>query len=599
MLRIVDLGVRYRVMLKIGSDTLLNSSLIVATSLLVANSAIAAETSESGVLGEGNSLEQTQQYGQASEGMDQITSVSQLRDVQPTDWAFQALQSLVERYGCIAGYPDGTFRGNKPMTRFEFAAGLNACMEKVTQLISGSSGGSVTKSDLAVLQKLQEQFSAELATLRGRVDSLEARTAELEAKQFSTTTKLRGEAIFAVEDLVGNNGRLAVSSRQKKAALNSLQDNAVLADRVRLNFDTSFTGQDLLRTRLQARNDIQYDSTRSGTRMTRLGFDGDNQNQFTLDKLFYRFPLGKATTIQVDATNAEFNDNVNNFNPLFQASGTGSISRFGRFNPIYRQVGASSTSGVSTGGAALTIRQYFSKQAELSLGYQAFSSNDPSQKAGLFNGAYAALAQLAFKPNDAVNLGLTYVHNYFPGASVNMTGSTGSTYASAPFGSIATSGDNFGIEGSLRPSSAFVISAWGGYTISTAEVNQSITKNGLTTRTIKKGDTADSINWAVTLGLPNFGGKGNLLGFVFGMPPKITDTTLRGQNVFASNGVLVGQKPFRNDSKATSYHLEAFYRYQVTDNISITPGAFVILDPEDNNVNGNIWVGTLRTTFTF
>lgn len=38
-------------------------------------------------------------------GMSQVTSVSQLSDVQPTDWAFQALQSLVERYGCIAGYP--------------------------------------------------------------------------------------------------------------------------------------------------------------------------------------------------------------------------------------------------------------------------------------------------------------------------------------------------------------------------------------------------------------------------------------------------------------------------------------------------------------
>ncbi|MBD1842973.1 hypothetical protein H6F89_06020, partial [Cyanobacteria bacterium FACHB-63] len=36
----------------------------------------------------------------------QVTSVSQLSDVRPTDWAFQALQSLVERYGCIAGYPD-------------------------------------------------------------------------------------------------------------------------------------------------------------------------------------------------------------------------------------------------------------------------------------------------------------------------------------------------------------------------------------------------------------------------------------------------------------------------------------------------------------
>lgn len=52
-----------------------------------------------------------------SQSMEQVTSVSQLSDVQPTDWAFQALQSLVERYGCIAGYPDGTYRGNRALTR--------------------------------------------------------------------------------------------------------------------------------------------------------------------------------------------------------------------------------------------------------------------------------------------------------------------------------------------------------------------------------------------------------------------------------------------------------------------------------------------------
>ena len=53
----------------------------------------------------------------------------------------------------------------------------------------------VTKEDLATLQRLQEEFSAELATLRGRVDALEARTAELEANQFSTTSKLEGEVV--------------------------------------------------------------------------------------------------------------------------------------------------------------------------------------------------------------------------------------------------------------------------------------------------------------------------------------------------------------------------------------------------------------------
>lgn len=134
----------------------------------------------------------------------QVTSVSQLSDVQPTDWAFQALQSLVERYGCIAGYPNSTYRGNRALTRYEFAAGLNACLDRVNELIATATADLVTKQDLALLQRLQEDFSAELATLRGRVDSLEARTAELEANQFSTTTKLKGEATFTLADTFGD-----------------------------------------------------------------------------------------------------------------------------------------------------------------------------------------------------------------------------------------------------------------------------------------------------------------------------------------------------------------------------------------------------------
>lgn len=135
------------------------------------------------------------QEGVSGDSQSQVTSVSQFSDVQPTDWAFQALQSLVERYGCIAGYPNGTYRGNRAMTRYEFAAGLNACLDRVNELIATATADLVTKEDLATLQRLQEEFSAELATLRGRVDALEARTAELEANQFSTTTKLKGEAI--------------------------------------------------------------------------------------------------------------------------------------------------------------------------------------------------------------------------------------------------------------------------------------------------------------------------------------------------------------------------------------------------------------------
>jgi hypothetical protein len=123
--------------------------------------------------------------------MDQVTNVTQLRDVQPTDWAYEALRSLVERYGCIAGYPDGTFRGNRAMTRYEFAAGLNSCLQQIERLLVNL-GDVASQDDLKTLQRLLDEFNTELVTLKTRVDTLEGRTAFLEDNQFSTTTNCLG-----------------------------------------------------------------------------------------------------------------------------------------------------------------------------------------------------------------------------------------------------------------------------------------------------------------------------------------------------------------------------------------------------------------------
>src|SRR4028119_947974 len=230
--------------------------------------------------------------------LQQVTSVSQLSDVRPTDWAFQALQSLVERYGCIAGYPDGTFRGNRAMTRYEFAAGLNACLDKVSELIRGGTGNLATRDDLAALQRLQEEFAAELATLRGRGDALEARTAELEANQFSTTTKLTGEAIFALSDDFGGKINLFNRNGQK---IGSDNNEAVFQQRVRLNLNTSFTGRDLLLTRLQVGNGQRFNlgATSEGTQT--WNFVGRTDNVVALDTLLYKFPVGPRLNVTLAA----------------------------------------------------------------------------------------------------------------------------------------------------------------------------------------------------------------------------------------------------------------------------------------------------------
>lgn len=505
------------------------------------------------------------QNAPTNDNLAQVTSVSQLSDVQPTDWAFQALQSLVERYGCIAGYPDGTYRGNRALTRYEFAAGLNACLDRVNELIATATADLVRKEDLATLQRLQEEFAAELATLRGRVDALEVRTAELEANQFSTTTKLTGEVVAAVSDVFGSNN---VAGTDIDA-----NTNTTLAARARLNFNTSFNGRDLLRTRLQAANFPSY-AAGTGTPMTRLGFDTNTNNQFELDDFFYRFPIGERFQAQFDFTNTEYNDNIYTFNPAFESSGRGAISRFGRFNPIYR-VGS---------GAGVTLQFNPNGPIGASVGYIANNANNPGDGTGLFDGSFAALGQLAFRPNDKINLGLTYARTYDKGngqggvagaGATSLFDGTGSVLANQPFGNVPTAANHYGVEASFRPTDKLIISGWAGLTDAEDK--------------FRAGDSSATIfNYAVSLALQDVGPEGSQLGLIVGQPPKVTDNDLLPQ---AGGGG--GEDP------DTSYHIEALYRLQLNDNIAVTPGLLVILNPEHNDANDTIYVGTLRTTFTF
>jgi hypothetical protein len=117
----------------------------------------------------------------------QFAPVYGLTDVQPGDWAFQALRNLIDNYGCLSGFPDGTFRGDRAVSRFEFAAGLSACLDQIVEVLP---------EDIATVAQLQSSFAAELNT---RVDALEAEVEALRGTQFSTTTRLFGQVIFGVQ----------------------------------------------------------------------------------------------------------------------------------------------------------------------------------------------------------------------------------------------------------------------------------------------------------------------------------------------------------------------------------------------------------------
>ncbi len=79
-------------------------------------------------------------YTTLTNQLNQITNINQLRDVSPQDWSYEALKNLVENYGCIVGYPDRTYRGDRPLTRNEFAAGLSACLTQIEKRILASKG---------------------------------------------------------------------------------------------------------------------------------------------------------------------------------------------------------------------------------------------------------------------------------------------------------------------------------------------------------------------------------------------------------------------------------------------------------------------------
>ena len=202
-------------------------------------------------------------------GAEQLTSSSQFSDLRPTDWAYQALGNLVERYGCVAGYPDATSRGGRALSRFEAAALLNACLDRVAEVTDA-------------LRRLMAEFGQELAVLRGRMDGLEAQVVELEASRFSTTTRLSGLATFVVGGVSNNPAGEQVTFNVD----------------LQLNLDTSFAGRDLLRTVLRAGNfDGDANAFGGGLSTLEIAFQEDTGPDVVgIDKLYYQFPLGEQFT---------------------------------------------------------------------------------------------------------------------------------------------------------------------------------------------------------------------------------------------------------------------------------------------------------------
>jgi hypothetical protein len=340
----------------------------------------------------------------------QQPAVSELSDVQPTDWAYQALRSLMERYGVLSGYQDGTFRGNRPVSRYEFAAGLAATLDKVDSLIANRLGDQFIQQDLMTLRRLQREYRSALDELQQSVNRIGDRVPQLEANQFSTTTKLQGQAIIALTQ--GSHANTTIVARQ------------------RLNLLTSFDSKDLLLTQLEAGNNGNDAIGREQNKnLNLLGTTGliangggldyvEVENRFKLRRLYYSFrPVSDlAVTVGAKMSPRDFIDR----NRYANNEAVDFSSSFFLNNPliVQNQIDRNGGAGVALawnpGGGQLTLRSL----------YIAADANQVNSNAtgGLFKDRYQASAELEYSLSNQFALRLQYTKAEINNTDINAFG---------------------------------------------------------------------------------------------------------------------------------------------------------------------------------
>jgi stress response protein YsnF len=485
---------------------------------------------------------------------DQVTSISQFSDVRPTDWAYQALSNLIERYGCVAGYPNGTYKGQQALTRYEVAGLLNTCLDRITEVTDE-------------LKRLMKEFEKELAVLKGRADGLEVKVGELEATQFSTTTKLSGTAVF----VVGANTYGGSASKRVDAA-RSAEGGTTFNYDLELKFDTSFTGKDLLHTVLRAGN---FDGSAFGNGLSTLDVafqedcgnnpDGstiDCRDVVAIDKIFYQFPIGRNWTATVGPRVGQ--EDMFAVWPSVYPSDT--------ILDVFTYNGAPAAYNKNLGpGAGLWWKN---NAWSVSTSYVAALRDDGNSGLGGIGNANSqgsGTVQVAYAKD---NWAIAGIYSYLQ-QNTEVPGTT-------PFaaGDWLTTGPGhlnaFALSGYWQPShTGWMPSINLGWGYNSYDYNQ----------TVPTGSLKNSQSWYAGLQWENAFSEANALGFAVGQP------------VFATG--LSGDATAHDGNFA----FELWYKIQATDHISVTPAIFYLSRPDGQDTPSgksfNSFGALLKTTFQF
>ena len=490
-------------------------------------------------------------YNDFSSQNSQVTNVNHLRDVSPSDWAYEAMRSLTERYGCIAGFPQNIYYGDRSITRYEFAAGLNSCLNQIERLIATSE--TVVREDFETLQRLIQEFEVELATLGTRIDNLEQRTAVLDKNQFSTTTKLTGQAIFAVSAGGVVDGDRIIDPTG--ALITDDNPNATLLYRANLDLDTSFYGTDNLKIRLDTGSNGSNDNAANFLEpnfSSILDYSNSppRDGEIGIGRLYYDFQPYKNLRVNLGPViiPTDYIDTNSYANLSFRDFSTEALV----FNTILFPIEGESSGAFAEwnpGGGAFRLRALYAAadaanpdDEGIVRGLSSFTMllypENEEKDRGLFGDFYQGMVELEYAPSNTFVLRLQY---------------TGGEVFDSHY-------DVFGanVEWEILPRLAvFGRYGYGSY-----------------------NDTAfDDIN-------PNYWMAG------FASP----DLFVPG----AIAGVAAGQ-PFIADElgDSTQTNFEVFYNYPVNDNIRITPLVQVITNAGNQKNNNTIITGTLRAVFSF
>jgi hypothetical protein len=461
--------------------------------------------------------------------------------VKPGDWQYTALQELSTKYGCNPNF------NNQPVLAIEFARGLNACINRVETSLAlqqsippappaPAGSNTVTREDLEVLKRLTQEFRAQLSEIDNRIVAGDRKIAQLQANQFSTTTKLKGEAVFNVSGV----------------ASGAAQNNTIFGDRVRILLESSFTGKDRLWTRIATGNNVSLGTTFNVPSTTGgQVIDTNGTNTTGIDWLAYQFPVGNAN-VYVAAFNALQVDYAPSFAPNFDdfSGASGAISAFAESSPIYKIGGGS--------GVGTTIPLAETGLASVSVGYFAFGANDPAVGRGLFGTDNSLFGQLNFKFSPQLEGGVTYINSSHSGTIFNGTGViVGTPLANANVG--RTTANSYGLALAYKPS-------------------DKLTVNGFAMRTdANKGfglGRQEIWSYGGGVAFPDIDGKGGLA------------------------GLFVGAEPYVGGAGSTPLHFEGFYKYKLSDNLSITPGLIYLTNTTEAGGNSAL-IGVIRSTFLF